>query len=277
MKGVTFALAVMLALAGAGDARAQGLALPGANSRAPIEITAEQNIEWQQKARAYIARGHARAAQGDSVVDADQLVAYYEGGEGGGATRITRIDADGNVRLASPTGTATGAKAVYSVDQGILVLTGNPVLVTPTDRITARNSIEYWREKSMIVARGNAVAVREDKRLVGDVLVGHIGTGKDGKEKIIRIDGFDNVVATTATDVVRANRAVYNVETGIADLTGSVKITRCNNQLNGDRAQVDMNSGIATLMSGPGGGPVRGLLIPGDRSKGQDACPGEKK
>jgi lipopolysaccharide export system protein LptA len=269
---------VALGLAVGGVVRAQGLALPGANSKAPIEITAQHDIEWQQKARAYIARGRARAVQGDSTVDADQLVAYYEGGDGGGATRIVRIDADGAVKLASPTGTATGAKAVYNVEQGILVLTGSPLLVTPTDRISARNTIEYWRDRNMVVARGGAVATREDKRLAGDVLVGHIGTGKDGKEKIVRIDGFDNVVATTPTDVVRADRAVYNVETGIADLTGSVKITRCNSQLNGDRAQVNMNSGIATLLSGPSGGPVRGIIVPGDRSgPGQTACPEGKK
>jgi lipopolysaccharide export system protein LptA len=268
MKGFLASLAVC---ALPGLALAQGLALPGANSRAPVEITAERNIEWQQKAHAYIARGKARAVQGDAAVDADQLVAYYEGGDGA-SSRIVRIDADGAVKLASPSGTATGAMAVYNVVDGILVLTGQPLLVTPTDRISARNTIEYWRDKNMVIARGGAVATRDDKKLAGDVLVGHIGTGKDGKEKIVRIDGFDNVVATTPTDVVRADRAVYNVETGMADLVGSVKITHCNSQMNGDRAQVNMNSGVATLLSGPGGGPVRGVIVPGDRGRTQGGC-----
>jgi len=273
-----FAFAGMLAIviASAGAAHAQGLALPGANARAPIEITAEEGIEWQQKARAYIARGRAHAAQGDSVVDADQLVAYYEGGDGGEATRITRIDADGQVKLASPTGVATGAKAIYNVAQGILVLTGEPRLNTATDKISARDSIEYWRDKNIVVARGQAVAVREDKTLSADVLVGNIGTAKDGSQKIVRIDAYDNVTAVTPSDTVRAARATYAVETGIAHLTGSVKITHCDgSQLNGNEAEVDMNSGRATLTSGPGG-PVRGIIIPGEKGKAAPGCPTPK-
>jgi lipopolysaccharide export system protein LptA len=276
MRLIVTALALAAAVAASGPARAQGLALPGANSRAPIEITAEEGIEWQQKAQAYIARGRAHAAQGDSKVDADQLVAYYEGGEGE-ATRITRIDADGSVRLSSPSGVATGGKAVYNVAQGILVLTGSPRLNTPTDRISARDSIEYWRDRSIVVARGDAVALRDDKRLSADVLVGNIATARDGSEKIVRIDAYDNVVATTPTDTVRAARGSYGVETGIAHLMGSVKITRCDGtQLNGNEAQVDMNSGKATLTSGPSG-PVRGIIVPGEKGQTARGCPEPKK
>jgi lipopolysaccharide export system protein LptA len=269
-------VAFAMAAANAGALHAQGLALPGANDRTPIEITAQEGIEWQQKARAYIARGRAHAAQGTSKVDADQLVAYYEGGEGQ-ATRITRIDADGSVKLTSPSGIATGTKAVYNVVQGILVLTGQPQLTTPTDKINARSAIEYWRDKNIVVARGDAVAVREDKRLSADVLVGNIATARDGSEKIVRIDAYDNVVVVTPTDTVRATRGSYGVETGIAQLTGSVKITRCDGtQLNGNEAQVDMNSGRATLTSGPGG-PVRGIIVPGEKGKAADGCPPAKK
>ena len=46
-----------------GMASAQGIGLPGQSGDKPIEINAEQGIEWQQKNKAYIARGNARAAQ----------------------------------------------------------------------------------------------------------------------------------------------------------------------------------------------------------------------
>jgi lipopolysaccharide export system protein LptA len=119
--------------------------------------------------------------------------------------------------------------------------------------------------------------VREDKRLSADVLVGNIATAKDGTEKIVRIDAYDNVVVVTPTDTVRAARGSYGVETGIAQLTGSVKITRCDGtQLNGNEAQVDMNSGRATLTSGPGG-PVRGIIVPGEKGKSSDNCPTAKR
>jgi len=262
---------------GVGPAAGQGLNLPGGNSSAPIEITADEGIEWQQKAQAYIARGNAKVVQGDSQVFADTLTAYYQGGGEGQRTHIVRIDAVGAVRLVSPTGTATGTQAIYDVDKGVLVLTGTPRLVTATDRISARDSLEYWRDRAIVVARGAAMAVREDKRLSADILVGYLKRDAQGGEKIDRIDAFDNVAIITPTDIVRGNQGVYNVETGIATLTGSVKITRGDNQLNGDRAEVDLNSGQSRLLSGPGG-PVRGVFVPdkGQTRPAGPAAPGKQ-
>jgi lipopolysaccharide export system protein LptA len=254
-----------LAVIGAAPALAQ-LSLPGTSgSSAPIEITADQGIEWQQEARAYVARGNARAAQGDSVVHAETLTAYYAGGKGE-ATSITRIEAEGKVRLTSPTGHATGAKAVYDVAKGILVLTGSPVLVTETDRITARDSLEFWRDRNLVVARGKALAVRADRRLAAAVLTAHLAKDKAGQDRITRIEAFDDVVVSTPTEIVRGRRGVYNLQSGIATLTGSVKITRGDSQLNGDRAVVDLNTGKSRLLSAPGR-PVQGILVPDkDRS-----------
>ena len=250
------------------------VSLPGASSsKAPVEITADEGIEWQQKAQAYVARGHARAAQGDSAVHADVLTAYYAGGQGE-ATRITRIDAEGNVRLVSPNGTATGTKAAYDVAKGILVLTGKPVLVTKTDRITARNSLEFWSERNLVVARGAAHAVRAGRQVAADVLTAHLKKGPKGDDQITRIDAFDHVVVSTPTEIVRADRGVYNLQTGIATLTGSVKITKGENQLNGDRAVVDLNTGKSRLLSAPGT-PVHGILVPGEKKNGAPATGGK--
>ncbi len=43
----------------------------------PIDIAAEDGIEWQQNNHVYIARGHAKATRGDDTVVADTLYAYY--------------------------------------------------------------------------------------------------------------------------------------------------------------------------------------------------------
>jgi lipopolysaccharide export system protein LptA len=268
--------AAVFALAALAAYRASPVAaevsLPGAtSSKAPIEITADDGIEWQQKSQAYVARGHARAAQGDSAVHADVLTAFYAGGQGQ-PTKITRIDAVGHVRLVSPNGTATGSKAAYDVAKGILVLTGHPVLVTRTDRITARDSLEFWRDRNLVVARGAAHAVREGRRLSADVLTAHLAKGPKGQDQITRIDAFDHVVVSTPSEIVRAARGVYNLQTGIATLTGSVKITRGDNQLNGDRAVVDLNTGKSRLLSAPGE-PVRGILVPGEKKNGKASAP----
>ena len=257
-------------------AQTQGIGLPGQSSDTPLEINAEQGIEWQQKNKAYIARGNARAAQGDVAVYADTLTAYYREKQGGGTT-IWRIDAEENVRIATPTQSTFGDKGVYDVDKGILVLTGNVRMETETDRITARDSLEYWEKRNLAVARGNAIAQRGDNRLRADVLTAHFFKDANGKSRVRQVDAFDNVVITTPDEIVRSNRGIYDVETGIAKLTGSVKITRGTNQLNGEYAEVNLNTGVSRLF-GRGSG-VRGIFTPdtvekpatGDRNTTQGA------
>ena len=94
-------ISIATLLSFSGLAVAQGIGLPGQSGDKPIEINAEQGIEWQQNNRAYIARGNARAAQGDVAVLADTLTAYYRETENG-RTDIWRIDAVGRVRIVTP-------------------------------------------------------------------------------------------------------------------------------------------------------------------------------
>ena len=243
-------------------AQAQGVGLPRQSNGKPVEIFAENGIEWRQKSKVYIARGNARATQGDVSVFADMLTAHYRELPDG-RTDIWRIDGDGNVRIASPTQTAYGDTAVYRVDQGVLVLTGKVWLDTETDRVSARDSLEYWEKRNLLVARGNAIATRGENRLRADTLSAHLVTGQDGKSRISRIDAFDNVQISSPDEIARAEKGVYNLDTGIAVLFGGVKITRGNNQLNGELAEVDFNTGVSKLFSGPRK-PVRGFVIPRD-------------
>jgi len=269
-----FALALCAAaMAGAPvAATAQGIGLPSPSRAAPIEILADQGIEWRQDAQAYIARGNARAVQGDVAVHADTLTAYYRksGAEeakgrtrlgAGGGNEIVRIDAEGNVRIASPRQTAYGDKAVYDVEKSILVLTGKPRLVTETERITASRSLEFWEQRSLAVARGDAVAVRGDKRLRADILTAHFKDNAQGKAEVDRVDAHDNVLISSPSEIVRAKQGVYDVKTGIAVVRGSVRITRGEDQLNGDVAEVNLNTGVSRLLSGPDS-RVRGSFRP---------------
>lgn len=257
MRGVS-PLVVLLAVFWSSASYAQGLGLPNQGSGKPVEIHADQGIEWQQDAQTYIARGNASARQGDVAIHADELIAHYKKGADG-KTQIWRIDADGNVRITSPRQTAYGKKGVYDVTKGIFVLTGAPRMETGTDKISASKSLEFWEAKSLAVARGDAVAVRGDKRLRADVLTAYFSKGKDGKSQVNRVDAFDNVLISSPNEIVRGHRGVYNTQTGIIVLQGSVKITRGSDQLNGEAAEVNLNTGVSRLLSGSSG-RVRGFF-----------------
>ena len=217
------------------------------NSGGPVEINADNGIEWQRDTKAYIARGNARAAQSGIEVLADTLMAFYRDGNKDDDQEIFRIDADGNVRVRTKSEKAFGDKGVYHVDQAVFVLVGtNLRLETNSAIITARETLEYWDKRNLAVARGEAIVVGSDGRLRADILTAHIA--KTGKRNIDRIDAFGNVLVSTGSEIARSNEGVYNPQTEIATLCGNVRITRGKNQLNGSCAEVNLKTGRSHLL-----------------------------
>ncbi len=256
---------VLAGLTSAAPAAAQGVSgLQGGDK--PMEIDADEGIEWRRDINQYIARGNARAAQGDVEVLADVLTAHYRPDADGGS-EIYQIDADGNVRIVSPDQVVYADRARYDMERSVIVLTGdNLKLENGQDVITARDTLEYWEERQIAVARGNAVAQRQDKRVRADLLTAYLVPDANDKLEIDRVDLKGNVQVASPTEYAEGTNAVYYVKREFATLSGNVKITRGENQLNGEYAEVDLASGISRLLSAPPGRQerdrVRGLIIP---------------
>jgi lipopolysaccharide export system protein LptA len=271
---------------------AQALNLGSGGSGQPIEITARQGIEWNRDAQNYVATGDAAARQGDTSVRADRLIAWYRQAATGG-TEIFRYEAQGNVRIATATQTVIGDRGIFDVDSDTMVVTGRALrLVTPTDTITARDSLEYHGQREVAVARGNAMVVSGDRRMTADVMTAYFGppaparaqaparanqrqparaqpapapSNSPENQRLKRVESFGNVHVSTPTEIARGDRGVYNMETSIAQLAGNVRLTRGDNQLAGDFAEVNNNTGVSRLLSRPaegGDGRVRGLFVP---------------
>ena len=271
LKNLMYCLNFMvLAILPAEYAWAQSLNFGDGNGK-PIEIFADNGLEWRQNTLLFIARGNARAVRTDVTVFADELRAYYRKNEIGG-TDIWRLDALGKVRIKTPQSNTYGEKAIYNVDKAILVVSGGKVrLITKTDTITAIRQIEYWERRKMAVARGEAKAIREDKKLKANTLVAYFVENNQGKSTIDRIEAFENVKINTQKDTAFSNRGVYNVKSGIATLVGSVKIIRDGNTIKGCSADVNLNTGISHMHScqntqGSGKTRVEGVLLPNQDS-----------
>jgi lipopolysaccharide export system protein LptA len=227
----------------------------------PLEINATEGIEWNRNDKTYIARGNARAASGDVEVLADVLTAYYrERGETtansdsafsqGGDSEIYLLEASGNVRINSPEGTVYGDKGQYKLLEKVFVMTGKDLrLISKEDVVTARDSLEYWEGERKAVARGKAHATHEDKQIKADVLTANFEENAQGNLAVHRIDAVGNVEIQTAKEYARGRKGVYFVNQERAELEGDVKITQGENQLNGNYAEVDMQSGISKLLS----------------------------
>ena len=199
---------------------------------------------------------------------------------GGNSTEIYRLEADGHVRIATETQTVYGDHAVYDIDHALLVVTGKHLkLETPRDTVTARDSLEWYDDKQLAVARGDAVAIRDGKRLRGDVLTAEVVKDQNDSSHISRIDAQGNVLVASQDQIARGDTGVYNLDTGIATLAGRVTLTRADNELRGQYAVVDLNNNVSRLLSAPpsakltAGPPprVHGLLVP--RPKPQPTTP----
>lgn len=239
------ALALALLTVLAGPVLAQGFDM-GQGGDSQIQVYADDGIEWVSEATRVVARGNATAIRGKVTVVADTLTAYYR--EGPGGSEIWRLDADGNVTIRTPSETATGTKGTYDLDKAIFILRGDPAkLVTPTETVTGKESLEYWEKDRMAVARGDAFATNQEKTIRSDTLTAHFKEDAKGALEMRRADAYGHVVLTTPKDVVTGDRGDYNVETGIATVAGSVKLVREGNELNGGYAHVNLNTGISRL------------------------------
>ncbi len=266
-------------------------ASPGASPAAPVTPVA---------APAGSAAGPPTPAPAGKAPPADATGASPAAAGDTGNNEIYRLNAFGKVHIFTQTDQAWGDEAVYDIDQAVLVLTGHGLrLTTPQDVLTARDAMEYWSDRHLAVARGDASATSADgRRITADTLVGYTApaqpaagaakppakpdanakndaNAKSGDPiaggKLQRVEAYGHVKVRTATDIVTGDRGVYLPDTGLARVLGNVHITRGENQLNGAAAIVNMKTGLATLTQTPGG-RVQGLVVP--NGSGGSAAPG---
>ncbi|HVE20754.1 MAG TPA: LptA/OstA family protein [Acidocella sp.] len=292
-------------------AQAQTLDLSGSQQSGPplpIQINASQSIQWNQQAQTVTATGNAKAVRGNVTVTADELIAHYRkkaappgakpvpaptpssstaGGTNNGdpldqgGNELYELDAVGDVHIYTATDNAWGDHAVYSLDNAVLVLTGQHLkLTTQHDVITAKDALEYYAQKRMAVARGDALIVADTGRsIAADTLIGYLAPPAaanaprpasrpdqnadplDQAGQLQKVDAIGHVVVRTTTDTATGDRGVYLPPTGLARLGGDVHVIHGPNQLTGNDALVNMKTGVATLLAAPGG-QVAGTIVP---------------
>ena len=133
------ALATLLLLAAtlpATAATAQSLAtsaLKGLDTKAPIDVDADR-IEVLDAQNQAVFTGNVRVRQGGLTLEANRIkIAYARPAKGDPVIR--RLDADGNVRLATPSERATSRFGIYDVDARILTLIGDVNLTRGTTKL----------------------------------------------------------------------------------------------------------------------------------------------
>ncbi|MDH5513510.1 MAG: hypothetical protein OEY27_09915 [Gammaproteobacteria bacterium] len=225
----------------------------------PVEITAQEGLEWRQKEKALIAEGSVVLTRGTMKLQAETVSAYYRDNMTTAQQEVYRVDAAGGVRIASDGATGYGDNAAYDLDQGVFVLSGGkPRLEAAELTVTATQNLEYWEQKNLAIARGRAVAESGDRKIAADILSAYVEPSGKDEGKLQRVEAIGAVVITTPDDTAKGKEAVYDAASGLATLCGEVEIRRGDSVLRGKCAEVNLNTGVSRLIGG--GGSVMGLM-----------------
>ena len=218
----------------------------------PVEIYAEQGIEWHKNDNKYLAIGNAIAKSGKMSVNSDRIEAFYEESDNSGMD-IKLVKAHKNVVVNDENLKIVGGKlAEYNLRKDYFSIFGkNLILTSQENKLESNNKMEYWRTKGVAIASGKAKAQKGNEfKIKAEKLVWYLNEN-DKKIDVKKIFGFENVSIYSNNEVAFSDKALYNKESGICKLFGNVKLQKGDSFLTGDYAEVDLNKGISKLLPAP--------------------------
>jgi lipopolysaccharide export system protein LptA len=148
----------------------------------------------------------------------------------------------------------------------------------PVDVTSER--IEVQERADRAVFTGNVHATQGDMTLETPRLTVAYSTATGNSNgntsvQINRLDAAGGVIVHDPTETAKGDFGVYDLDKKLITLIGNVQLTRDNNQVNGARLVIDLNSGRAVIDGGPpgvnsSGGRVTGhFTVPQQNSQQQ--------
>jgi lipopolysaccharide export system protein LptA len=237
------------------------------NNDAPIEISADNSLEWLQNKKQYVAIGNVEVTQGTSKILCDRLVADYRENKTSGKTEIWQLNAYNNVRLINDDNQAQGDQATHNIDTGLSTLIGSNLKLTmPEQTLTASQRIEYNMMQGIAKAVGDAKIVRGTDSLSANNIDATFGKDTTGKQILHSAIATGGVVIITPDEKLTGRKAVYDALKNTAEVTGNVIVKRGPNKLQGARAQVNLTTNISKMYGAPkSGGRVKGIFYPSSK------------
>jgi len=268
MKYIQIIMAAFLITTGiTGTAHAQPSPVnQGSN---PIEVTAENHLEWRRGEKLFIAKGNAKAIQADTSIEADTLRANYTEGANKKGLEINEFGANGTVILTSADNKAYGDYATYNIPKSYAEMTGSNLrLTSPSQTLTATDRFEYWVDDGRLIATGNVKVTRPKPDGSGTDTIQSaemIATLRtiNGKRAVDTLEAKDNVIITTPTEKITGAYAIYKKTSNRIEMKGNV-----------------INTNISKIFGGnTPTNRVRGVFYPGSDKKdtqGQQFAPQPK-
>jgi lipopolysaccharide export system protein LptA len=133
----------------------------------PIEVTADNELTWNQANKTFVAKGNALITQGVDTIGASTITAHYN--DDGENTVIQSIMATPDAILSQQDQKLTAQKIHATFNQGALdtvTATNNVVLTTPKETLKGDKAV-YNAVKRTIILTGNVRIEQGRNILVG--------------------------------------------------------------------------------------------------------------
>jgi lipopolysaccharide export system protein LptA len=158
----------LLLLASPAPAAAQSIAtsaLRGHDSRQPVDVDADR-IEVLEGQNFAIFSGNVRVRQGPLTLEAQRIKVAFDRPPGAKDPVLRRLDAEGAVRLVSPSERASARFGIYDVESRVLTLIGGVELLQGKTRLDG-NRLTINLDTGRSTLDGRAAAGGESGRVTG--------------------------------------------------------------------------------------------------------------
>jgi len=146
---------------------------------------------------------------------------------------------------------ATAAFAQVKQEQPISALKGHNTNA-PVDVSAERLEVQDRADRAVFV--GNVHAVQQDLTLDTPRLTVAYSGGTGGNNvQIQRLDASGGVVVRSPSETAKGDIGIYDLNRKLITLLGNVQLNRQDNQINGQRLVIDLDSGRAVVDGGPPG------------------------
>jgi lipopolysaccharide export system protein LptA len=153
--------------------------------------------------------------------------------------------------LALTVAAGTAAFAQVKQDEGISALKGHNSNA-PVDVSADRIEVQDRADRAVFV--GNVHAVQQDLTLdTPRLTVAYTGGTGGTNVQIQRLDASGGVTVKSPSEVAKGDIGIYDLDRKLITLIGNVQLNREDNQVNGQRLVIDLDSGRAVVDGGPPG------------------------
>ncbi len=116
----------------------------------PVEISADQ-LQVDQADGTAVFSGNVRIGQGQMRLSADKVLVEYAKGNGAGTGRISRLLATGNVILVNGPDAAQAREAIYSIDEGRIVMRGDVILTQGDNALSSERMVINLKDGTAVM------------------------------------------------------------------------------------------------------------------------------